>query len=129
MVEHGSEGGEGERMPPFATGELAGSYRLLFAYWEEARRRGRQDLIDESTLHEDDYRVLRENAGRDAESVIESLEEYFYSRVDPEVAAEAARRIGFDMSPEDARRQVARLLAMWLLEAGDTWGIVRLRRR
>ncbi len=126
MAEHGSED---ERMPPFATGELAGSYRLLFTYWEEAKRRGRQDLIDKSTLREDDYRVLREHAGRDAESVIDSLEDYFYDRVDPEVAVEAARRLGIALDPEDARRHVARLLAMWLLEAGDTWGIVRLRRR
>ncbi len=118
------------RRPPFASGKVAGDYEPLFLYWEAARERGREDLIEAATLREEDYKVLQREAGKGLglEALLEALTSYMEERVDPEVAAEAYRRYGVEAGPEDARRLIARLLASWLVEAGEYWGFVRLRR-
>ncbi len=118
------------RRPPFASGKVAGDYEPLFLYWEVARERGREDLIEAATLREEDYKVLQREAGEGLglDALLEALTSYMEDRVDPVVAAEAYRRYGVEASPEDARRLIARLLASWLVEAGEYWGFVRLRR-
>ena len=123
-------GGEGGWRPPFASGKIAGSYEPLKIYMELARERGREDLLDASILREEDFRMLRERVEREGRvrllDLLNELEEYFAERVDPELAREAYRRYGLDLATGDARKRLARLMAAWLLEAGEEWGYVRL---
>jgi len=122
-------GEEGWR-PPFASGRIAGVYEPLKYYLEVARERGREDLVERALLSEEDFAWLREKIGEAGRlklsELLDELEERFLERVDPEIAREAYRRYGVELSPEDARRRIARLLASWLVEAGEEWGHVKL---
>ena len=117
------------RKPPFASGRIGGDYEPLFLYWEAARSAGREDLVESSMLGEEDYRLVRELAGRVSSlgELLDILVERMYGRIDPEVAREAYRRYGVEASGEDARLLLARLLAAWLIEAAEYWGYIRLR--
>ena len=122
--------GEGEWRPPFASGKIAGSYEPLKIYMELAKERGREDLLDAAVLREGDFRILRERVEREGRvkliDLLDELEEYFTERVDPELAREAYQRYGLDLTTGDARRRLARLIAAWLLEAGEEWGHIKL---
>lgn len=118
------------RKPPFASGVLAEDYSPLFEYWRVARERGREDLVEASMLREDDYSYLRELVGSGGLSVdvlMEKLSKRFESRVDGDVAVEAFRRSGISMDRDLAKRRIASLIAAWLLEAGESWGLLKLR--
>ena len=129
------EGRRGERrLPPFASGEIAGDYTPLFEYWQEARRRGREEAIEKATLTREDFDELRreveEAPGPSRLSdLLDRLKERFRGRVDPGIAAEAMRRAGRPgYTGEEAAEEIARLMAAWLVEAGEEWGLLRLRR-
>ena len=114
-------------LPYFGTGEIVGDYELLYRYWRHAGRRA-----EEATLRRDDFDYLRRLVDRREVSRLDELlarlTEYFRPRVDPEAARRAVREhYGVDLPAEDARRMVARLLAGWLVEAGQQWRILRLR--
>ncbi len=120
----------GEWKPPFASGRVVGSYEPLKRYLEEARRRGREDLVEKALLNEDDFELLRRLVvveGVSLESLLSALEERFYDRVDGEVAREAYRSMGLKVDTESAKRMIARILAGWLIESGEEWKILRLR--
>jgi hypothetical protein len=121
----------GDWLPPFASGRIAGSYKLLRRYLESAREMGRVKAFERALLGEEDYRLLRRIAvdGASVWDVVERLASIMEERVDPEVAVEALRREGVEATPETARRIIARLLAAWLVEAGEYWRIVGLEGR
>ena len=126
----GCRGLSGRRRPPWASGKLAGDYDLLYAYWEEARRRGREDLVEAAMLSERDFDKLRELVGegpRSALELVERLAGELEARIDEDVAGAAAAGLGLPLAGEEARRRVARLMASWLVEAGEEWGVLRLR--
>lgn len=122
---------EKPKLPPFASGRIAGSYSLLFEYWRVARERGREDLVEKAMLSDEDYRRLREIASQGERvrltDLLDELVDYFMERVDEELAGEAAGRLGYRISGSDARRLIARLLASWLVEAGEYWNIIRIK--
>lgn len=114
-------------LPPFATGEIAGSYELLYIYWKKAGRRA-----EEAVLREEDFEVLRHAVEREGlrrlDDLLERLTDHFVERIDPEAAREAVREYyGSDVDPEAAKRAIARLLASWLLEAGKEWKMYRFQ--
>ena len=121
---------EKEKKPPFASGELVGDYSPLFEYWRVARERGREDLVEAAMLSEADYKLLRDTvkSGEAVLDLVDRLAEKIVDRVDPEIAAEALARSGVRVPPEEARWYIARLIASWLIEAGDYWGLIRLRK-
>ena len=116
--------------PPFASGRIAGVYEPLRLYLEVARELGREDLVERAVLSEEDFSWLRQRVSQAGRlrllDLLDELEERFIERVDPEVAREAFRRYGVELSAGDARRRIARLLASWLVEAGEEWGHVKL---
>ena len=119
-----------EWKPPFATGKVVGSYEPLRRYLEEARRRGREDLVEAALLREEDFNLLRRLAALERvslDSLLSALEERFYDRVSGEVAREAYESLGIRVDEESARRMIARILAGWLVESGEEWRILRLR--
>ncbi len=114
-------------LPPFATGEIAGDYGLLYVYWRKAGRRA-----EEAVLRSEDFEVLRHAVERErlrrVEELVERLVEHFLDRIDPVAAREAVSEYyGADVDAEYARRLVARLLASWLLEAGKEWKMYSFR--
>ena len=116
--------------PPFASGVIAGDYAPLFSYWRLARSRGREDLVEASMLKEDDYRFLRElisSGVYNLEELLDVLTRRFEGRVDSSIARDAYKTVGLELDASVAKRRIAWLLAAWLLEAGETWGILRLR--
>jgi len=120
-----------KELPPFASGKIASDYSILFEYWRVARERGREDLVESGMLSEDDYKMLVEEAAENPnlEDLLDALVARLLDRIDPDVAVEAVRRAtGARVDADTARRLVARLLASWLVEAGEYWNMVRLRR-
>jgi hypothetical protein len=115
-------------LPPFASGRIAGSYRLLRRYLEVARERNRDEAFENALLREEDYELLKSLAreGESALELVDRLTDILVERVDPEIAEEALRREGILLSGEEARRIIARLLASWLIEAGEYWKIISL---
>jgi len=122
---------ERDKKPPFASGELVEDFSPLFEYWRVARERGREDLVEAAMLSEADYKLLRDTvkSGEAVLDLIDRLAEKVIDRVDPDIAAEALARNGIRVPPEEARWYIAKLIASWLIEAGDYWGFIRLRRR
>lgn len=119
------------RLPPFASGSIVEDYETLFIYWERARSRGREDLIEKSTLSNTDFdklRVIVEEGTMTLEDLLERLTRDMAKRIDPELAVEALSERRISLDAEDARRYLARILAGWLIEAGEYWSILRLRR-
>jgi len=120
-----------KELPPFASGKIASDYSILFEYWRAAREKGREDLVESGMLSEDDYKMLVEEAAKNPrlEDLLDALVERLLDRIDPDVAVEAVRRAtGARVDADTARRLVARLLASWLVEAGEYWNMVKLRR-
>ncbi len=115
----------------FASGTIVSDYEPLFRYWEIARREGREDLVDKAMLENRDFDYIRKMILEQALNLLEvldRLEEYFIERVDPGIAVKALEEtLGIELELEEARRRLARILAGWLLEAAQTWGIIRLR--
>jgi len=120
-----------KRLPMFANGTIVSDYEPLFHYWEIARKRGREDLVDKAMLENRDFDYIRRMVLEQALNLLEvldRLEEYFIDRIEPEIAVKALEEtLGIELELEEARRRLARILAGWLLEAAQTWGIIRLR--
>ena len=118
------------RMPPFASGRIVADYNPLFRYWEEARRKGREDLLEMAMLREEDYRMLRELVeGRRMAlaDLLDEVRERLLDRIDPDLAAEVLAGTGLSATAPQAREFLASILAGWLVEAGEYWGIIVLR--
>ena len=117
------------RLPLLADGSVVGDYEPLFYYWEIARKHSREDLVEKSMLSRDDFYFIERLVEEERVALtrlLNVLEDYYVLRVDPEIAKEAYREAyGVDLSPEDARRRIARILAGWLIEAAKQWGKIR----
>ncbi|AEM39488.1 hypothetical protein Pyrfu_1631 [Pyrolobus fumarii 1A] len=116
--------------PLLGDGSIVGDYTLLYRYWDELRRRGRN--LDNALLRREDFEKLRrlveEHTSMTLEKLLSILTEEFLPRVDREAAMAAARATyGVELDAETAARRVARILAGWLIEAGKQSGILRLR--
>jgi len=122
---------QGGERPPWASGKIVQDYRPLYAYWRLARRRGREDLVESAMLRDEDFRELRRlvsGGSSRAVDLVEELAGILEERVDPDVAVDALREVfGVDFDRETARRRIALILAGWLVEAGEEWGILKLR--
>lgn len=116
--------------PPFASGRIAGSYDLLFAYWRVAREKGMEELVEKAMLHDEDYNLLKNIVSKKGRislwDLLEELTQVFMDRVDERLAVEAASRLGYSVGGKEARSLVARLLAAWLIEAGEYWNMIKI---
>jgi len=123
-----SDNGEGrEERPFFATGEIVGSYRLLYTYWRHAGPKA-----EESILREQDFQHLQSLVAQGynrLDTLLAQLRGHFRDRIDPEAARKAAKEYyGVDMPQDEAVDRVADQLAGWLIEAAGQWGLVKIRR-
>lgn len=116
-----------ERKPLLADGSIVGSYKPLYSYWELAKERG----IEEAIITRDDIEFIKElveSTGRlRLLEVREKLVKKFIPRVNPEVAEEAYKRLGFNFTRQEAQRGIAEILAGWSLEAARNLNIVSFR--
>lgn len=116
-----------ERKPLLADGSIVGSYEPLYSYWELAKGRG----IEEAAITREDIEFIREiveSAGRlRILEVREKLVKRFILRVNPEVAEEAYKRLGFNFTRQEAQRGIAEILAGWSLEAARNLNLISLR--
>ena len=118
-------------MPPFASGKLASTYEPLYYYWKELKESGEEELLERSTLNEDDYRKVIEVSQKSSNvyDILEALKEAFKERISPKHAAKALRIYGVDVDEDSAVEILAGLLASWAIEAAEKWGMIRLRER
>jgi len=125
--ERREEGPEGkDEKPFFATGEIVGSYRLLYTYWQHAGPRA-----EESILREQDFQHLQRLIAQGhtrLDALLAQLRSHFRNRIDPEAARKAAKEYyGIELPTAEAVDRVADQLAGWLIEAASQWGMVRIR--
>jgi len=119
-----------EHLPFFADGSIVGDYKPLIKYWELLKKVGRD--MESVVLKREDFKYLEEvvesNPGLDVASLINMLQYRFLERIDCKLAAEAYREVyGFDIGEEDACKNLARIVAGWLIEAGESMGVLKLR--
>jgi len=115
-----------KKIPLMATGKIVEDYGLLYEYWKLAG-----DKASDAILRREDFEKVKEIAERGKISLrdlLDMLTNYFLERVDETIAEEAVRKC-YDISVEreDAKTRVARLLAGWLIEASEEWGIIRIQ--
>jgi len=112
--------------PFFASGKLVKDYEPLKKYLELSKG---TDAYERAFIGEEDFRRLKEVAhGKKLGELWDELTEELKERIDPQIALEALREAGLEAEdPETARKEIAKLLAGWLLEAGEEWDIIRFK--
>lgn len=124
----------GKRRPLLADGSIVPDYEPLFKYWELAREKSKE-LADRAVLTNNDFvklgDVVREASYEGRKITVHDLltrfTREFAERIDPKLAREALLKArGVEMEEEDARREIARIMSGWLIEAGKAWGLLRL---
>lgn len=116
--------------PFFADSSIVGDYTPLIRYWEILKKEKRN--IDDALLKPSDFKYIEqliyEHDRISLAKLLENLTEYFYERIDPEIAARALEEVyNVKVELEHARRIIARIMAGWLIEASNNTGILRLR--
>jgi len=119
------------KKPLMATGDVIDNYEPLFYYWKRARNLNREDLIEKTLIREEDLELLKNTIERNTklnlEDLLNKLSKMILNRIDASVAKEALKDYGISMSEESAREFIARILAGWIVEAGEIRGILKLR--
>ena len=115
--------------PTFATGKLVRDYEPLRLYLELVKG---TEWYDRAFLSQRDFErlvdvVKRINGKANLLAVWKELAEEMKDRIEPKAAFEALTRSGYEVKDEEeARELMAKLLAGWLLEAGEEWDLIRL---
>ncbi len=118
--------------PTFASGKLVRNYEPLRYYLELVRG---TEWYDKGFLSKEDFEKLVSVAKGELETgklgeLWDKLTEYFVNRVNGEKALEALKEFGYPVESEDeAKREIAKMLAGWLIEAGEEWEMIRLKDR
>jgi hypothetical protein len=124
-------GRRGEK-PPYATGFVVDDYGPLFAYWRIARAENREDLVDKAMIQSEDIEMLVElaSSGRSLGELIESLADKVSGRIDQNIALKAVEACEYkNLDALKARRLIARILAGWIIEMGESIGRIRFSTR
>jgi hypothetical protein len=124
----------GNNKPFFADGSIVGDYTLLIEYIELLKQNGLEEKIEKVLLSEEDFqyvkRLIESKSRINLDKLLEEATERFKQRIDPEVAVEAVKRtLKTTVSPRDAVEMISRIIAGWLIEAANTLGLIRLRKR
>ncbi len=117
-------------LPFFADASIVGDYKPLYKYWEILKKKSLP--LDKAILNRDDFKFLEEviktTPGLDVASLLNMLINRFIERIDCKLAVQAYREAyGIELSEEEACKNLARILAGWLIEAGKNTGILKLR--
>jgi len=111
------------------SGRLVKSYDLLMKYFEKLRSMG----VDPSNSYPrgedlgEVKRLVERGSIKSLEDAVRYLMEKFKPRVVSEAAVEAVKEVvGVEPSAEAAIEQIARLLALWTLEIGESMGLIRI---
>lgn len=124
--------GSKSEKPPFATGFIVDDYGPLFAYWRIARRKGREDLVENAMIKDEDLDLLVKQASKGGSlgDLVDNLTRILVDRIDPGVASEAVRACGYrNLDQERARYLLSRTLAGWLVELGESTRRIRFSSR
>jgi hypothetical protein len=117
-------------MPLLATGRLGADYNLIKIYYETALEKGVSP--EKIILNSDDLNYLKifveNSSSRDLWTIIDVLSKRFIDRIDPVIAKETIEKyLNTKVDPEVAANMIARVVAMWCIEAGEVLGYIRLR--
>jgi len=116
-------------LPMMATGKIIKDYRPLIKYLELADRELRSRTIPNSS----DIEVIKELLARGTSNLsdlINELTKYIRNRVDPELARKAVREVlGTDVDSRTAEYMISRIIAGWVIEMAEQFGIVKLKSR
>lgn len=117
-----------EEKPLLATGDIVGSYKPLYAYWEECEKRGKEPVkITRSEIEYVEKRV-KESGRVNLETLKRELSLKFIEKVDPDIAYSALFRLGLKVDRKNAQKFIAEILAGWTIEACDVLGIIKVKK-
>lgn len=119
-----------DSLPFFADSTIVGDYKPLIKYWELVRFD--RELLDKAFLNRSDFEYLKEvvesNPGISVAELLDLLINRFIPRINCEYARKAYVEIySIDTSEIEACRNIAKILAGWLVEAGRNTGILKYR--
>ena len=124
--------GDKNGKPPFATGFIVDDYGPLFAYWRIARGKNREDLVENAMIKNEDLDLLVNQASKGGSlgDLVDNLTRILIDRIDPDIALEAVSACGYrNLDKGRARFLLARTLAGWLVELGESTGRIRFSSR
>jgi hypothetical protein len=122
---------ENDHKPLLATGKLGGNYRLLYSYWKFAGGSG-SEKAEAILLNKGDFEkalsiIERENRiplGK----LVEHFKKIFLPRIDSELAVRAYKEVyGIEAPSDVAVEEVAKTIALWLLEALELEGKISFK--
>ncbi len=99
-------------------------------YWKLLKKHGKDP--GKAVLSHKDFVYLKEiieNVGKiDLASLLDKLIRYFLERIECDIAVEAYRELyKVDVNREYACREIAKILAGWLIEAGRYTGVIKYK--
>ncbi|ALU12635.1 hypothetical protein EYM_05970 [Ignicoccus islandicus DSM 13165] len=115
--------------PIFATKKLVRDYEPLRYYLELVRD---TEWYDKAFLSGADFKLLSAVVQNNKDkanllAVWKMLTEKMKSRINSKMAYRALKNSGYHVrDEEEARDLMARMLAGWLLEAGEEWNLIRM---
>ncbi|PMB77147.1 MAG: hypothetical protein C0177_04000, partial [Fervidicoccus fontis] len=116
-----------KKLPLLASGKLGANYELIFKYWEIAKRESPEKEKDVVLSTDDlDYaeKLIREKKTRlKVSEIIDELVAKIINRIDSGIALKAYESVyGIKTDPFSARKEVATVVALWILEALENEG-------
>lgn len=115
-----------------STGKVVGDYRPIFEYWKAASEAAPEKAAAIVPTQEDielvrGY-VAASPSGVSVDDLKKLLAREVWGRVDPSLAREALKRAyGIEYTEEEARAKMAEIVAGWVIEAAEFFGVVELR--
>ena len=111
------------------SGKLVKDYTLLLKYFEKLREIGAS--AESSYPRSEDLgevkRLVEQGALKSLDEAVSFLKERFKQRIVEEAAVEAVKEVlKTETSREAAVEQIARLLALWTLEIGESMGLIKI---
>jgi len=122
----------GSKKPLASTGKVVSDYSPLFKYWELALKL-KPEEAEKIIPRMEDVKSVEEHVGG-RKMTVEELKRHLVreviSRVDPSIAQQALGSVyGVEFSEEEARMKIADIVAGWIIEVAEFFGIVDLKTR
>jgi len=116
-------------LPLLATGILVKDYRPLYRYWDEVEKLGLRKPVIEREDIEFVENLIKKEGIVNLSIIYRKLVDRVENRIKMDIAVKVYRDLGLNIPPILARRKMAEILAGWIIEACDTFNIIKIRRR
>ncbi len=116
-------------IPFLGSGKLVKNYNLLMKYFEKLKDMGMDSSV--SYPRGEDLGEVKKLVERGAIKSLDEAVKYLIERFKPRIVGEAAKEavrevLGIEASMEVAIEHVAKVLALWTLEMGESMGLIKI---